>query len=147
MPATRLSDHFLLSEFHSKDGAKVPAERVADVRRLCEWWLEPLRERFGAVTVYSGYRSAVHNEHVGGAAFSVHLLRTLLPGAPAGPQLYAAAADVACRTGRPIQWEAWARKHRGTHPHLRAKGRGGIGLYVVDGFVHLDTGPSRGWSG
>jgi hypothetical protein len=140
---TLLTAHFRLSEFDSHDGALVPGEHEDDVRRWCEWIGEPMRARFGAVAITSGYRSAAHNRAVGGARASVHLLRTPLPDRGRSSSAIAVAADVTCENGSPGAWALWFLDHRQAHHHLGRHGRGGIGHY--DGFVHLDTASARRW--
>ncbi len=141
----RLSEHFVIEEFDSKDGARVRPRDEGGIAHLVEWWLEPMRAYFGPVTVHSGYRSLARNQVVGGAPRSVHLLRTPLPRRPAGSHTPAAAADVTCATGTPAGWQRWAQQHRRRHPSLSLHGRGGIGHYAS--FVHLDTAPLRDWNG
>jgi hypothetical protein len=138
-----LGQHFVIEEFDSHDGARVPARDEGAIAHLVEWWLEPLHAFFGPVTVHSGYRSPAQNRAVGGVRYSVHLLRTPLPRRGTSSTTRAAAADVTCATGNPAMWAAWAREHRHRHAHLMAYGRGGIGHYST--FVHLDTGPARDW--
>ncbi len=147
MTTPRLSEHFTVAEFASRDGVALPAALHTSARYLCEWWLEPFRARFGPVTVHSGYRTAAHNLRVGGARNSVHLGRTEMPRRPAGSRTMALAADVVAREGAPSVWRRWAREHRRRHAHLGLHGRGGLGVYLVQGFVHLDTGPERDWRG
>jgi hypothetical protein len=138
-----LTAHFRLSEFDSLDGALVPGSAEDDVRNWCRWIGEPLRERFGAVRVHSGYRSAARNAIVGGAPRSVHLLLTPLPDRGRKSSQLAVAADVTCAKGSPGSWALWFQEHRQAHHQLRRRGRGGLGHY--DSFVHLDTGPARDW--
>jgi hypothetical protein len=140
-----LSRHFVIEEFDSKDGARVRLRDEGGIAHLVEWWLEPMREQWGAVTVHSGFRSLAHNAAVHGARRSVHLLRTPLPGRPAGSSTPAAAADVTCARGTPAGWHLWAQQHRRRHPHLSLHGRGGIGQYAS--FIHLDTAALRDWNG
>jgi hypothetical protein len=121
----------------------VPYRHRAALVHLAAWWLEPLRSRFGPVTVHSGYRTPAHNLVVGGARHSVHLLTTPLPRRPRGSVTVAAAADITCRHGGPQEWRCWAMAHRAQLHSLGAQARGGVGLYPT--FVHLDTGPSRDW--
>ncbi len=139
----RLTRHFVVEEFDSGDGARVPVAHLAALEKLCDWWLEPLRADFGAVTILSGFRSLAHNLAVGGARRSVHLLTTPLPGRATSSSLVAAAADVHCERGTPREWAAWARDERRASALLAGRGRGGVGSYR--GFVHLDTGPARDW--
>jgi uncharacterized protein YcbK (DUF882 family) len=118
----RLSPHFRSEEFDSHDGARMPLRYRWKLRRLCRRYLEPLRSRFGPVTVTSGYRSLSHNARVGGAPRSFH---TFVAGR-AG-----AAADVVCARGRPGEW----------HAYLDSIGAPGLGLYPS--FVHVDTRRGR----
>jgi hypothetical protein len=106
-----------------------------------------MRVEFGQVTVHSGYRTPAYNQKVGGARQSVHLLTTQLPRRDAGSTILAAAADVSCAHGRPLEWARWAEHRRLGARHLGPRGRGGVGRYIVQGFVHLDTGPLRSWRG
>lgn len=143
----RLSEHFIVEEFDSRDGAKVHPRHYRALEVLCEYWLEPMREEFGPVHVLSGYRSMVHNRVVGGASRSVHLLTTPLPGRPVRSKTMAAAADVTARGASTMQVARWAFDHRRVMPGLEAHQRGGIGVYMRSGFVHVDTGPHRDWNG
>lgn len=69
----QLTPHFHLSEFHSKDGVKVPAGLVPRIRKVAEA-LEKVRAELGAsLIVTSGYRSPAHNAEVGGASQSQHV--------------------------------------------------------------------------
>ncbi len=140
---TLLTAHFRLSEFDSRDGALVPGAAEDDVRNWCRWIGEPLRERFGPVTIHSGYRSAARNLVVGGASHSVHMLRTPLPDRGRSSSALAVAADVTCERGGPASWAMWFLDHRQAHHHLGRRGRGGVGHYP--GFVHLDTAAARRW--
>jgi uncharacterized protein YcbK (DUF882 family) len=88
------------------------------LRRLCRRFLEPLRLRYGPVTVNSGHRSASHNQRVGGAPRSFHLAIAYRRGA---------GADVRCERGSPADW----------YRTLDSMGIGGLGLY--GGYVHADT--------
>lgn len=143
----RISTHFAVEEFDSHDGKRVPAGKLSALQHLADWWLEPLREEFGPVTVRSGYRSMQQNSDVGGARHSVHLLTTEMSGTRAGTHTFAAAADVVCQRGGVTDWADWAHTHRDHYPHLATRGRGGIGFYPVAGFVHLDTAGLRDWTG
>lgn len=151
----RLSAHFRIEEFDCHDGTQIAAHNYDDVARLVEWWLEPLRSEFGPVVVVSGFRTLSHNRFVGGAQHSVHLLKTPLPGgdppssrgASHRSTQVAAAADVVPARGNPKAWAEWSRRFRPRHGHLGKRGRGGVGLYVAGGFIHLDTGPARDWHG
>jgi hypothetical protein len=141
----RLSRHFVVEEFDSRDGAHVPVGRESALVHLADWWLEPLRSAFGPVTILSGYRSPAHNLTVGGARRSVHLLTTPMPAPHGHWRPMAAAADVTCAEGSPRDWSAWAGRERKANHELGGHGRGGIGTYIT--FLHLDTGPWRRWTG
>jgi uncharacterized protein YcbK (DUF882 family) len=122
----RLSRHFVLSEFEQHDGTPVPAFAIPPLRQLCRILLEPLRERFGATVVMSGYRTATYNARVGGAPMSFHIYK------PSRPY---AAADVVPHLGSPAEW----------YELLDRLGAGGLGLYR--GHVHVDNRPGRArWS-
>jgi uncharacterized protein YcbK (DUF882 family) len=73
--------------------------------------------------VHSGYRTARHNELVGGARRSFH--RYDIAGR------HGVAADVVFERGTPAQWYAY----------FDARGAGGVGRYP--GFVHVDTRTGR----
>jgi uncharacterized protein YcbK (DUF882 family) len=124
----QLSPHFALAEFSCKDGTKVPKAAVPALTHLCEKVLEPLRDRFGACTVMSGYRHTAYNKKIGGAKFSQHIY-DLHPGS--------VAADLTFASGRPSEWAQAA------EPLCES---GGLGRYP--GFVHVDNrdGKAR-WSG
>lgn len=147
MAPTRPSPHFKWSEFDSHDGKQVPLRLQSGIIRLCAWWLEPMRAHFGTCTVVSGYRSALHNAAVGGKPHSVHLGRSLLPHRHGNSVVMAAAADVTFRDGTIPEWEEWARRHRFNTPELGGSARGGLGVYLGLGFVHLDTWNLRDWTG
>jgi zinc D-Ala-D-Ala carboxypeptidase len=66
----KLTEHF----FEEELGVAGADERVVrNAKALCERVLEPIRQRFGAVHVHSGYRSPKHNRSVGGKKDSWHL--------------------------------------------------------------------------
>lgn len=114
----RLSTHFRSQEFDCHDGTPVPEYAYDDLRDLCRRYLEPLRSRFGAVTIVSGYRTPSHNRAVSGAPLSMHVYARARPGA---------AADITCRRGQPADW----------YRYLDARGAPGLGQY--DEHVHVDT--------
>lgn len=69
----RLSRHFLLEEFRSKDGAPFPNDVVRQLKLLCVQ-LEIVRDIFGSpITIHSGYRSKNRNTLVRGSPRSQHL--------------------------------------------------------------------------
>lgn len=118
----RLTPHFQLAEFTCRDGTVVPPESLTDLTSLCVRYLEPLRARYGAVTVLSGHRSPRYNAQVGGAPRSQHVYGSWGPGV---------AADVRCARGTPRDW----------YRFLDALSPGGLGLYPS--WVHVDNRPGR----
>lgn len=123
----QITPHFHLNEFHTKDtrGSAVPVDSWAAVIRLCEDYLEPMREKFGICTVLSGYRHRVYNAQVGGVLHSQHIYDDT-PGS--------VAADTRYERGTPAQWVAHAKRLR-----AQLHNEGGIGRYDVSDFVHLDN--------
>lgn len=70
MPDKQLTPHFSLSEFRCPccdDVIETAAQKLAEA-------LEPARELYGPIHIWSGYRCPNHNYHVDGALFSQHLL-------------------------------------------------------------------------
>lgn len=114
----RLSPHFTVEEFACHDGTAVPVATRGMLSHLCADYLEPLRARWGPVTVMSGYRTAGYNRKVHGAPASYHVYRTVRQGV---------AADVTCKRGRPEDW----------HKTLAALNPGGLGYYPDH--VHVDN--------
>lgn len=117
-----ISPHFALSEFTSHDGEPVPSRSRRTLEKLCRRYLEPLRERFGPVSIISGHRSLEDNARVGGAPRSQHVY---------GQYGYGVAADLVCENGSPRDW----------YQFLDGLGIGGLGLY--DGHVHADNRAGR----
>lgn len=77
----QLSEHFKLSEFTQSGTARrhkvknVPGPReVERLRFLCVKSLEPMRRRFGAIRITSGFRCKKLNALVGGSPTSQHVL-------------------------------------------------------------------------
>jgi len=69
----KLTDHFQLSEFASKDGATTPLKVQHQLLELARN-LEIIREAVNApIHINSGYRSPAHNRAVGGASNSYHV--------------------------------------------------------------------------
>ena len=76
----RLGPHFTLAEFVRSDTAKAhgidntpPADVVDRLAHLVEHVLEPVRGKFGAVQILSGYRCPALNKAVGGVPDSQHV--------------------------------------------------------------------------
>lgn len=146
-PRKRLSSHFTIEEFDCHDGTRVPTVAVEPLRLLCNAMLEPMRERFGACTVVSGYRHASYNRAVGGAAGSYHLYRVNAAGHRHPSRPSGVAADLRFKHGDPVAWADFARRRRDVSGYMKAGNLGGVGLYIDAGFVHVDSGPQRDWRG
>lgn len=114
----RLTPHFDTREFNCRSGVALPPSSYRQVTRLCERYLEPLRDRFGPVVVVSGYRTRRWNRKVGGAPDSYHVYRAGRVGV---------AADVVCHIGDSVDW----------YEFLDALNARGLGQY--DDHVHVDT--------
>ena len=115
----RLSKNFNWSEFESKDGAPMPADVKANIRRLVEN-LEIIRAALNSpIKITSGYRSPGHNASIPGSAKdSQHVKGT--------------AADFSSPGYTPAQIGATIEK-------LIAAGKisqGGMGIYPT--WVHYD---------
>jgi hypothetical protein len=125
--------YFSLSEFDSKDGAKMPAPVKANIMRLIEN-LNVLREVVGApIAITSGYRSPAHNATIGGAKESKHM------------EGMAADFQVAGMTPKQVHSKIEALIKEGKMHD------GGLGLYERatgrGGWIHYDIGESRRWRG
>jgi uncharacterized protein YcbK (DUF882 family) len=130
----RLSKHFVVEEFDCHDGTKVQKRDYDGLEYLCRKFLEPLRAKYGAVSVHSGFRTTSYNRSVGGASNSFHVYT-----AHDGNDQ---AADVSCARGNPTQWHAFLRKIRSD----KRNGKGGLGLYST--FVHCDIRDEQAdWKG
>ena len=118
----KLSTNFKVSEFACTDGsdAVLVAPRLVMV-------LQSIRSHFGApVTIHSAYRTPQYNAKVGGVARSQHC--------------YGTAADIVVRGKTPAQVAAYARE---IMPDW-----GGVGVYVKQGFTHIDVREARAdWTG
>jgi hypothetical protein len=126
---SRPSPNFSYAEFNCKDGTPVPRAAHKGLDHLCQNYLEPLRAKFGAIYVTSGFRHLEYNRAIRGASMSVHIYD--YPGRDGS----AVAADVVCRTGTPQQWGEF----------LAGIGADGIGVYNSSGFVHVDNRTRMGW--
>jgi uncharacterized protein YcbK (DUF882 family) len=120
----RLSKHFTVEEFDCHNGTKVQRRDYAGLQALCRQYLEPLRRKFGRVTINSGYRTRAYNASIGGASQSFHVYTEH----DGNDQ----AADIRCQRGTPRQWHAYLAGIR----QRKRNGRGGLGLY--SNFVHVD---------
>ena len=77
---TQLSEHFTLAEMIVSPTAKrlglsnqPTAEHIENMRYCCEKILEPVRAKFGPVTINSSYRAPAVNKAVGGSKTSQHV--------------------------------------------------------------------------
>lgn len=118
----QVSEHFATSEFASRRGVPVPAESWRVLVALCTRYLEPLRERFGRVTITSGHRPLAENAEAGGAPRSQHVYGRFGRGV---------AVDLVCERGTPTQW----------YRFLDQLGIGGLGLYADH--IHADNRTGR----
>lgn len=119
----RLSPHFRTDEFACRCCGQVSPGGVGGVPGELVSILEGVRARFGApVHITSGYRCRAHNDRVGGAPQSLHLMGL--------------AADIV------VQGVA----AREVAEFLDPWHRGGLGRY--DGFTHVDVREGRArWHG
>jgi predicted nucleic acid-binding Zn-ribbon protein len=122
----RPSAHFAYAEFDCRNGQKLPKASEPAVKDWCERIGEPLRKRFGAVHINSGYRPAAYNASVGGEQNSVHIYDY------PGRNFAAVAVDITCEKGSPQEWYAFTAG--------KADGRG---IYAT--FHHADTRARIGW--
>lgn len=127
-PRRELSPNFDAFEFNCHDGSVVPTRAREALVRLCVHQLEPMRKKFGACTVLSGYRHRPYNISIGGALHSQHIYEET-------PD--SVAADTRYARGSSKEWSAYARSLR----------KGGVGEYIRSNFTHLDNGPVRTWKG
>jgi len=128
MSSRRAGRFFTVAEFDCSDGTAVPRAAHGELVKLVSAYLDPLRRRFGATVITSGFRTLRVNELVGGAPESFHRY-DWKPGR-------GVAADFFCATGTPAQWASF----------LDRLGAGGLGLYQE--FVHVDTRRYRArWRG
>jgi uncharacterized protein YcbK (DUF882 family) len=119
----RVGRFFTLGEFACDHKARPPSRTDVWIAHLCDVYLDPLRVRFGPVTIISGCRSPAHNSEIGGARDSQHLYSV--------PSHRGVAADVICERGTPREW----------YRFLDARNPGGLGLYTTH--VHVDNRPGR----
>ncbi len=130
-PTVWISEHFRWDEFRCSDGTAVPARYRANVTKLCETMLEPIREAWGRpVTILSGYRTPTWNGRVEGAKASQHLLGCAADIVIAGvtpAEVYLTINDMMDRDKSDMILD------------------GGLGKYRT--FTHVDIGPPRRWRG
>jgi len=70
----RLTQHFKLQEFQSKDGAEMPRNVMENIFRLSDH-LQVIRNAIGnPIHINSAYRSLSHNAAIGGVKGSFHTL-------------------------------------------------------------------------
>lgn len=96
----QLTPNFGLEEFTATSAPYLnepDTHSALKVHLLCLAILQPLRDRFGPVTVTSGYRSPLVNKHVGGSASSQHLRGE--------------AADIKVPGTDMWQWAKWIVRH------------------------------------
>lgn len=114
----QFTKNFNKREFNSKDGARMPASVIPNVRELAKN-LQVIRDVIGCpLHINSAYRSPAHNKRIGGVKNSQHLLGK--------------AADIVSRNHSPQQLYAIIED-------LINQGKvkeGGLGLY--NSFVHYD---------
>jgi hypothetical protein len=126
--SSKPSRNFSYAEFNTKDGTPVPKSAYKGLDHLCQNYLEPLREKYGPISITSGYRHAAYNRRIGGASNSVHIYDH--PGRDGS----AVAADIVCAKGSPRDWAIY----------LDSLGVAGLGTY--SSFVHLDNRDRMGWA-
>jgi len=127
--SSKPSPNFSYSEFNTNDGTPVPKAAYKGLDHLCKNYLEPLRAKFGPVSITSGYRHLAYNRQIGGEPNSVHIYDFQ------GRDGSAVAADIVCANGSPAEWGAF----------LDKLGVAGLGIYSGSGFVHLDNRNRMGW--
>lgn len=131
----QITKHFNLLEFTCHDGSYVPVRAWGAIERLCKNFLEPMRAKFGACIVLSGYRHRAYNYAIGGAMHSQHIYDQ-------SPE--SIAADTRYARGNPKQWRDYARTLRTS----KNGGKGGIGTYMRSNFIHLDNRSYKAdWTG
>jgi Peptidase M15 len=120
----KLSEHFVVEEFDCHDGTKCSSREYNGLESLCNIFLEPLHDKYGAVHINSGFRTPGYNASVGGASGSYHIYTDH----DGNDQ----AVDITCANGTPSQWHSFLNNIRAN----KRGGNGGLGLYST--FVHVD---------
>lgn len=72
----KLSPHFTLSELTRTSSGLYNSPTIDKIRALtvlCSTLLEPVRNRFGPVSIHSGYRGPEVNAKIGGSKTSQHM--------------------------------------------------------------------------
>lgn len=138
MSRYRLSPHFTIEEFDCRDGRPVPSGAIPALKELCVNILEPMRSKYGPCKVLSGYRHVAYNRSIGGARFSQHIY---------DDTPFSVAVDVRFLNGSTAQWVRSVKWRFTTKLRWRRNNRGGIGEYKSQGFIHIDSGPRRDWTG
>ena len=119
----KLTDNFILEEFHCKDGTKVPAELIGNIILLANN-LQVLRDYIDApIFINSAYRTIEYNKSVGGVKNSYHLMGV--------------AADITAKDYAPAGLATIIEELIMT----KEMKQGGIGIYP--GFVHYDVRGNR----
>ncbi len=114
----KLTENFNREEFDCRDGTKVPAQYMDNLKELAKN-LQVLRDHIGEpIRVNSGYRTPAYNKRVGGKSASQHL--------------QAKAADITAKSYTPDQLAGIIKGLIGS----KKMKQGGIGVYP--GFVHYD---------
>ena len=114
----QLTENFYKEEFDCRDGSKMPEEILTNIKILASNLQFIRNELNEPIFISSGYRSAEHNEKVGGKSNSYHLRGM--------------AADLVSKNFSPKELATIILKLKEENIILK----GGIGLY--DGFVHYD---------
>lgn len=110
----KLSEHFKVKEFACKDGSD---KILIDVNLIL--LLEDIREYFSTpITITSGYRTESYNRKVSNSTTSQHC--------------FGKACDIKVSGISPISVALLCE-------YNLMKNKGGIGLYIGQGFTHIDT--------
>ena len=125
----RLSRNFTLGEFTQSSVAETNGITIkvetggavyANLQRLCQQILQPLRDALGPVRITSGYRPAELNRIIGGAIGSQHQ--------------YGLAADLQVDGYTPQQVAEWIRDHINGYDQL---------IHEFGGWVHVSVAPGN----
>lgn len=144
---TKLSSHFVATEFDCHDGTQWPPGARDALELWAKVWGEPLRKAFGPVRIASGYRTASYNAGVGGAPSSYHIYSLRYDATGNRGRGVGVAADCIPARGTPADWQKWALRNMAARSWPLGGERGACVAYPESGFIHLDTGPRRTWAG